>query len=99
MSDEKIQEYVNFLDGLMSDYHPAFRKFRAGKNKAIKASGERESDNIRLILENYLNTNDDLHQIFMKFFPGFGYDEALSWQYFGRDIPRFIEHLRSINEQ
>lgn len=91
-----MNEHITFLSQQLNEYHPAFHDFRNGKNKKIRDDGERRSDNIRLIVENYLNTHDDLHQEFAEYFPGFAYGEALSWQYFGRDFPRFIRHLKGL---
>ena len=91
-----MDEYIAFLQQQMDDYHRPYNDFRNGKNKKIRDTGERASDNIRLVVQNYLNRHEELHQEFMRFFPGFGYQEALSWQYFHRDMPRFIEHLRNL---
>lgn len=92
-----MDEHIAFLKEQMREYHRPFKDSRNGRNKKIRDAGKRESDNIRLIVPNYLNRHDDLHQEFMRFFPGFAYDEALSWQYFHRDMPRFIEHLENLN--
>ncbi|MFK5880197.1 MAG: hypothetical protein QM478_11975 [Flavobacteriaceae bacterium] len=96
MSEEQIQTYIIFLQNQLNEYYQPIHNFKHGKNIAIREAGERKSDNIRNIVENYLVRNDDLHQIFMRFFADFSYEEALSWQYFDRDFPRFVEHLEGI---
>jgi RNA binding exosome subunit len=47
-----------------------------------------------LILENYLDRNEEIHQLFMGFFEGFSYEEALSVRYFSSDLSKFLGHLK-----
>ena len=97
MNEEERLIHIAFLQEQLREYYQPYNDFRNGKNKKIREAGERKTDNIRLIVTNYLERNNNLHQLFMAFFRGFAYEEALSWRYFHRDIPKFIEHLENLD--
>ncbi|NNC68599.1 MAG: hypothetical protein HKN83_11260 [Gammaproteobacteria bacterium] len=91
-----MEAHIAFLRQQLDEYYRPFDDFRKGRNKKTRDAGARTSDNIRLVVQNYINRHEELHQEFIRFFPGFAYDEAFSWQYFHRDMPRFVDHLRNL---
>jgi hypothetical protein len=97
MPRKQFESEIKYLNDLMNRYHQPYQNFRNGKNKKIRDLGERQSDSIRTEFEMYLNRNNNLHQEFMEVFKEFAYEEALSWNYFHRDMPRFINHLNDLD--
>ena len=89
-----MEKHIQFIEEVLNNFSGYERKRSFAKKQSNRDSEYSNIENQILILENYLNKNDEVHHLFMGFFEGFSYEEALSVRYFSRDLSRFLGHLK-----
>lgn len=94
MEKNDLEKHAKFLQDSVQRFDEAEAKSKYLKRKAERESEIKTMENEILITKNYLNRNDELHQIFMEDRSDFLYEEALTKTYFSRDFHRFVESLK-----
>lgn len=98
MIKEEINSHIQYMESLIQDLD-----HNTAINGRNKAKSKRMSANINVaitLFENYLNNNPALSKALQNYHPNsLGYNETLSFVYFLRDIPRFINYLKALIEE
>ncbi|PSR54139.1 hypothetical protein AHMF7605_11715 [Adhaeribacter arboris] len=63
MTKEQWQELYKNLDAIYSEYSTAYYKYEKGKNKQIRASGERDVDSLLNKANFYIKKNTEVYNL------------------------------------
>jgi hypothetical protein len=66
MTNEKIQQHIEFLKKILENVSGQTNTYRNGKNKAIRDAADSKLENACLDVERYLQRNSDLFDFMVK---------------------------------